>query len=169
MTSNSRYDTISTELRKERKLIKMMIYVKCLVLIVWLWLCLAVSPEGVLCAVGMNLFLLVVFGGDGNEIEDSIKFAFVYWLIGFILFMLLWITHIVHLTWAILFGYTMTMATLSVRNIFGWKSWFLPYGIIELFGGGELEPIKEIDLSWLPRINPATIVFIILLLALFNR
>lgn len=74
-----------------------------------------------------------------------------------------------HLTWLILLGYTMTMATHSVRNVFSWKSWFLPYGIIELFGGKELEPIKKIDFSWLPKINIANIVFIIFLLAIFNK
>lgn len=67
----------------------MMIYVKCLVLIVWLWLCLAVSPEGVMCAIGMNWFILASFGGNGGNIRDSIKVAFTLWVIGFILLMIL--------------------------------------------------------------------------------
>lgn len=146
----------------------MLAWVKCLVLIVWVDLCFAVSPEGAMCAIGMNWFLLAATGEDGQDVKDTLIFAFGLWLVGFILLMLLWITHIAHLTWVILLGYTTTMATLSFRNIFGWKSWFLPYAVIEVFAGKELEPIKKIDLSWLPRFDPIAVVFIILLLVLFN-
>ena len=147
----------------------MLAWVKCLVLIVWVDLCFAVSPEGAMCAIGMNWFLLAATGEDGQDVKDTLIFAFGLWLVGFILLMLLWITHIAHLTWVMLLGYTATMATLSFRNIFGWKSWFLPYAVIEVFAGKELEPIKKIDLSWLPRFDPIAVVFIILLLVLFNH
>lgn len=147
----------------------MLAWVKCLVLIVWVDLCFAVSPEGAMCAIGMNWFLLAATGEDGQDVKDTLIFAFGLWLVGFILLMLLWITHIAHLTWVMLLGYTTTMATLSFRNIFGWKSWFLPYAVIEVFAGKELEPIKKIDLSWLPRFDPIAVVFIILLLVLFNH
>ena len=147
----------------------MLAWVKCLVLIVWVDLCFAVSPEGAMCAIGMNWFLLAATGEDGQDVKDTLIFAFGLWLVGFILLMLLWITHIAHLTWVMLLGYTTAMATLSFRNIFGWKSWFLPYAVIEVFAGKELEPIKKIDLSWLPRFDPIAVVFIILLLVLFNH
>lgn len=146
----------------------MLAWVKCLVLIVWVDLCFAVSLEGAMCAIGMNWFLLAATGEDGQDVKDVMKYTFWLWLVGFILLMLLWITHIVHLTWVMLLGYTMTMATLSVRNIYGWKSWFLPYAVIEVFAGKELDTIKKIDLSWMPRFDPVAVVFIILLLALFN-
>lgn len=149
----------------------MLAWVKCLVLIVWVDLCFAVSPEGAMCAIGMNWFLLAATGEDGQDVKDVMIYTFVLWLTGFILFILLWITHIAHLTWVMLLGYTITMATLSFRNIFGWKSWFLPYAVIEVFAGKELDPIKKIDLSWLPRsmFDPIVLVPIIILLIFFNH
>lgn len=149
----------------------MLAWVKCLVLIVWVDLCFAVSPEGAMCAIGMNWFLLAATGEDGQDVKDTLIYAFGLWLIGFILFILLWITHIAHLTWVMLLGYTMAMATLSARNVFGWKSWFLPHALFEALTDRELKPIKKIDLSWLPRsmFDPIVIVNIIILLIFFNH
>lgn len=145
----------------------MKIYVTaCLVLIVWLWLCLMMSPEGAIWAIGMNWFLLAIFGDGGGD--DALKGTYEMWLGGFFLLVVLFITHIIDLTWVMLLGYTMTMATNLVKNVFGWKSWFLPYGIFEFFTGKELEPIKMIDRDQLPSVDPVTVAFAIVLLAIFN-
>lgn len=141
---------------------------KGLLLIVWLWLCLAVSPEGVLWAVGLNWFLLALVGEDKIKADNPRYDALVTWIFGSIILLLLIVTHFVHLKWIVFLGYTMTIATLSVRNIFGWKSRCLLYGVFEFFSGDEVKPIKKVDFGWMPNIDFFGIVIIILLLAVFN-